>query len=432
LCCDNAHAVSRKCYLSALSRIYNITMKLFSGGFRVAALGHAETIGSQGDAPQMKPDGLSLLDFGAIHPARFDATHRLFMRPARVSMRVRRMAGSHTKEGRLKMLMKNLVIGAAACAALLQAVPAAAQSVTLRFATITAESFPYTDGAKKFQELVESRSKGDIKVLLYPGGQLGNERQINEAILEGSIQIGVGAGAMANLAPIYNIVQVPFLIQGQKHMAAIADGPVGGKLASRIEQQAGFKVLAWFSTGDSPIETVKKPVTSTADLAGVKIRVIETPVLVDAMRALGANPTPMAYTEVYTGLKQGVIEGAHLDVLSVDTMKIAEVAKYMTDWDQITFVSEPRPVIMSAKYFATLKPEQQKLISAAMQEAATYERKIFVDKMTSIRKKLVEQGVTITKVNAEEFVTKVKPVWDKYAAQLKAEDLLAEIIALRK
>ncbi len=326
----------------------------------------------------------------------------------------------------LQLLLAWTVL-AGACAS-----SAVAQTVTLRFAMITADSFPYMDGAKKFKELAEARSNGAIKVLLFPGGQLGNEREINEAILEGSIQIGVGAGAMANLAPIYNIVQVPFLIQGQSHMAAIADGPIGAKLAERIEQQAGFKVLAWFSTGDSPIETVKKPIKSPADLAGVKIRVIETPVLVDAMRALGANPTPMAYPEVYTGLKQGVIEGAHLDVLSVDTLKVAEVAKYMTDWDQITFVSEPRPVIMSAKFFATLSPAHQKIIQEAMKEAAVYERQVFKDKMAAIRKKLVNEGVTITQVDAAAFVEKVKPVWAKYAAQLKAEDLLADIVALRK
>ena len=307
-----------------------------------------------------------------------------------------------------------------------------AESVTLRFALITGETFPYMDGAKKFKELIEARSKGDVKVLIFPGGQLGNEREINEAILEGSIQIGVGAGAMANLAPIYNIVQVPFLIQGQKHMAAIADGPIGKKLAQLIEKQAGFRVLGWFSTGDSPLETVKKPVRTPADLEGVKMRVIETPVLVDAMKALGANPTPMPYTEVYTGMKQGVIEGAHLDVLSVDTLKIYEIAKYMTDWDQITFVSEPRPVIMSTKYFARLSPTHQKLISDAMLEAAVHERKVFTDKMGAIRDKLLAQGVTITKVDAQAFTEKVRPVWDKYAEKLNAQDLLKEIIALRK
>lgn len=309
---------------------------------------------------------------------------------------------------------------------------ATAQAVTLRFAMITTDTFPYMDGAKKFKELVEARSKGDIKVLLYPGGQLGNEREINQAILEGSVQIGVGAGAMANLAPIYNLVQLPFLIQGQTHMAVIADGPVGAKLAQRIEQQSGLKTLAWFSTGDSPIQTVKKPVTTPSDLAGVKIRVIEAPVLVEAMRTLGASPTPMAYLEVYTGLKQGIIEGAHLDVLSVDTLKVSEVIKYMTDWEQITFLSEPRPVIMSAKYFASLSPERQKLIQDAMREAALYERKVFIDKMTTIRKKLVDGGIKISKVDAPAFVERMRPLWQKYATQLNAEDLLSEILSTRK
>jgi tripartite ATP-independent transporter DctP family solute receptor len=307
-----------------------------------------------------------------------------------------------------------------------------AEPLTLRFALITAETFPYVDGAKKFKELVEQRSNGDIQVLIYPGGQLGAEREINEAILEGSVQVGVGAGAMSNLAPIYNIVQVPFLIQGQNHMEAIADGAVGRRLALLIERQAGFRVLAWFSTGDSPLETVKAPVKSPADLAGVKMRVIETPVLVDAMKALGANPTPMPYTEVYTGLKQGVIEGAHLDVLSVDTLKIYEVAKYMTDWEQITFVSEPRPVIMKAAFFDGLSPTRQKLIKDAMQEAAKYERQVFRTKMGAIRSKLVANGVTITKVDADAFVQKVRPVWNKYAEKLGAQDVLEDIIKLRK
>lgn len=312
------------------------------------------------------------------------------------------------------------------------AAPVKAESLTLRFALITPESFPYMDGARKFKELVEQRSNGDIKVLIFPGGQLGNEREINEAILEGSIQVGVGAGAMANLAPIYNLVQVPFLIQGQKHMTAIADGSIGKELAKRIEKQAGLHVLAWFSTGDSPLETVKRPVRTPADLAGVKMRVIETPVLVDAMKALGANPTPMPYTEVYTGLKQGVIEGAHLDVLSVDSLKVYEVAKYMTDWQQITFVSEPRPVIMSAKFFNGLSAKRQALIRGAMQDAAIYERKVFSDKMGAIRKKLIGEGVKISEVDAKAFVDKVRPVWDKYATKLDAQDLLKQIIELRK
>jgi len=308
---------------------------------------------------------------------------------------------------------------------------AAAADLTLRFATITAEAFPYTDGANKFKELVEKGSDGKIEVLFYPGGQLGNEREINEAILEGSIQIGIGAGAMSGLAPIYNIAQMPFLIQGQDHMEAVALGPVGKELAAKIEEQAGFRVLAWFSTGDSPIETSKVPVHSPDDLKGVKIRVIETPAMIDAMKALGANPTPMAYPEVYTGLKQGVVEGAHLDVMSVETLKIYEVIKYMTDWSQITFVSEPRPVIMNAKFFDGLSPQYKELIQSSMIEAATYERKVFRERMDTIRASLIKAGIEITDVDADAFVEKVRPVWEKYAKDLGAEDLLQQIIAAK-
>lgn len=306
-----------------------------------------------------------------------------------------------------------------------------AQELKLRFATIAGEGFPYVDGLRKFKESVEARSGGAIEVSLFIGGQLGNEREINEAILEGSVHIGIGAGSMANLAPIYNLFQVPFLIQGQDHMEKIADGPIGAEVASRIERQAGFRVIGWWSTGDSPLETVKAPVRHPDDLKGVKMRVIPNPALVDAMEALGANPTPMAYLEVYTGLKQGVIEGAHLDVISVDTLKVYESIRYMTDWNQITFLSEPRPVIMKASYFDSLTAQQQDWIRAAMADASTYERKVFRDKMDAIRIKLINEGITITQVDTAAFLEKIRPVWDKYAELLNAKDLLEQIIAAK-
>ncbi len=308
---------------------------------------------------------------------------------------------------------------------------AAADSIRLQAATIANEGFPYVDGLRKFEEVLEARSECEIDVNVHIGGSLGNEREINEAILEGSVHLGIGAGSMANLAPIYNLFQIPFLIQGQGHMAAVADGPIGKEVAGLIEKQAGFRVLNWFSTGDSPLETVKAPVTSPTDLVGVKMRVIPNPALVDAMKAMGANPTPMAYGEVYTGLKQGVVEGAHLDVISVQNLKIFEVAKFMTDWDQITFLSEPRPIIMKAAFFDGLPAKQQACIRAAVDEATAHERKVFLDKMKAIRAELVKQGVTITKVDVGAFLEKIRPVWAKYAKDLDAEKLVERIAAAK-
>lgn len=306
------------------------------------------------------------------------------------------------------------------------------QPLVLKWALITPETFPYVDGAKKFKELVEQRSGRRIQVQIFPGGQLGAERDINEAILEGAIHIGVGAGAMANLAPIYNLVQVPFLIQGQDHMERIALGSVGAKLARRIEEQAGFRVLGWFSTGDSAIETVKKPVYHPNDLRGVKIRIIENPILRVTFLAFGANPTPMSYTEIYTGLRQGVIEGAHLDVVSVEALKIYEIAKYITDWEQIAFLAEPRPVIMKAQFVDSLPEADRKMIQEAMLEAAAYERRVFRDRMKTIRKTLIEKGMQISRIDAEAFVSRVRPIWRRWASDLKAEDILEEILRLRR
>jgi tripartite ATP-independent transporter DctP family solute receptor len=306
------------------------------------------------------------------------------------------------------------------------------QPMILKWALITPETFPYVDGAKKFKELVEQRSGRRIQVQIFPGGQLGAERDINEAILEGAIHIGVGAGAMANLAPIYNLVQVPFLIQGQDHMERVALGSVGAKLARRIEEQAGFRVMAWFSTGDSAIETVKKPVYHPNDLRGVKIRIIENPILRVTFLAFGANPTPMPYTEIYTGLRQGVIEGAHLDVVSVEALKIYEIAKYITDWEQVAFLAEPRPVIMKAQFVDGLSEGDRKLIQEAMLEAAAYERRVFRERMKTIRRTLLDKGMQINRIDAEAFVSRVRPIWRKWASDLRAEDILEEILRLRR
>ncbi len=306
---------------------------------------------------------------------------------------------------------------------------AAAQALTLRFATIVPESFPYVDGMKKFKEVVEAKSNGEIKVELFHSGTLGGEKQINEGIQLGTIHMGIGAGAMASLAPIYNIVQLPFLVQGQKHMAAIADGPIGAELAKRIQQQAGFKVLAWWSTGDSAIETTKVPVKHPDDLKGLKIRVIENPALIDSLRALGASPTPMALPEVLLGLRQGVVDGAHLDAVLVNSMKAYESLKYITDWQKMTFLSEPRPVIMQAALFDKLPKRQQDAIMEAAREATILERKLFLERLTEVRKQLMAAGMTITDAPPGPFIDRVRPVWDKYAKQLNAEDLLKQIIA---
>lgn len=303
------------------------------------------------------------------------------------------------------------------------------QERELSFAYITPETFPYHDGAVRFKELVEERSDGKITVTLFPGAQLGGERDIEEGILEGSIHFGIGAGALAAFSPIMNLLELPFLIKNQEHMQAIIDSPVADELSSRIED-GGFEVLDWFSTGDSAIQTVDKAIRQPSDLNGVKIRVIENPALVDALNALGANATPLPYPEIYNAMQQEVIEGSHVDWGSVTSLKLYELIEFSTG-PEVAFLAEPRPVIASVEFWSSLSADEQELIQTAMQEAAEHERQVFLEKQQTAIETVEAEGVTLTEIDEEAFASKLEGVYEKWAQELDAAELIEQIEELR-
>jgi len=325
----------------------------------------------------------------------------------------------------VKQLLAVLVVSISAAMA---AGPASAQQKTvIKFAHHAPLTFPYQDGALKFKEVAERLSGGRIEVQVLGGAQLGGERDLLEGVRLGTVQMAIGAGALANFAPAYNVVQLPFLIKNQEHMVKIADGPAGKLLSQRIEQQGGFKVLGYFSTGDSGIQTVKGPVRTPADLKGAKIRVMENPALIESMRALGANPTPLPFPEVYTSIKQGVVDGATIDYTALWTTKVYEAIKYVTE-PGFHFLAEPRPVVMSVKYFSSQPADVQKWIMAAATEAIAYERSIFTERQNKAIEDLRAKGIIFVKMDDAAFLEVLRPVWQRVAATYKAEDLLEAIV----
>lgn len=325
----------------------------------------------------------------------------------------------------MKQLLAVLVVSISAAMA---AGPATAQQKTvIKFAHHAPVTFPYQDGALKFKEVAERLSGGRIEVQVLGGAQLGGERDLLEGVRLGTVQMAIGAGALANFAPAYNVVQLPFLIKNQEHMVKIADGPAGKLLSQRIEQQGGFKVLGYFSTGDSGIQTVKGPVRTPADLKGAKIRVMENPALIESMRALGANPTPLPFPEVYTSIKQGVVDGATIDYTALWTTKVYEAIKYVTE-PGFHFLAEPRPVVMSVKFFSSQPADVQKWIMAAATEAIAHERSVFTERQSKAIEDLRAKGITFVKMDDAAFLEVMRPVWQRVAATYKAEDLLEAIV----
>ena len=303
----------------------------------------------------------------------------------------------------------------------------AQQKIVIKVAHHAPVTYPYQDGALKFKEVAERLSGGKLDVQVFGGAQLGGERDLLEGIRLGTLHMCVGAGALANFAPAYNVVQLPFLIKNQEHMVKIADGPAGKLLAQRIEEQGGYKVLGYFSTGDSGIQTVKGPVRTPADLKGVKVRVMENPALIESMRALGANPTPMPFPEVYTSMKQGVIEGATIDYTALWTTKVYEAVKFVTE-PGFHILAEPRPLIISAKFFASQPADVQQWIAQAGAEASAYERSLFKERQGKAIEDLRAKGIQFAQMDEKAFLEAMRPVWQKVAATYKATDLLEAII----
>jgi TRAP-type C4-dicarboxylate transport system substrate-binding protein len=221
-----------------------------------------------------------------------------------------------------------------------------------------------------------------------------------------------------------------FLIKNQEHMQAVIDSEAGQMLADQIEAESDFEVLDWWSTGNSPIETVDRPVTVPEDLEGLKIRVIENPALIDAIEALGATPTPLPFPEVYGALQSGLVDGAHLDWNAMDSLKAYEIIRYATSPDS-AFLAEPRPILTSTEFWESLTAAEQDLIGTAMEDASTYERELFLTKIDEAVQAAADAGVEFTEIDEEAFTERLRPVWDKWAEELDAAEIIAAIEELR-
>jgi TRAP-type C4-dicarboxylate transport system substrate-binding protein len=168
-------------------------------------------------------------------------------------------------------------------------------------------------------------------------------------------------------------------------------------------------------------------VRTPADLKGVKIRVMENPALIESMRALGANPTPLPFPELYTSMKQGVVEGATIDYTALWTTKVYEAVKYVTE-PGFHILSEPRPVIISAKFLASQPADVQKWIAQAGAEASVFERGLFKERQAKAIEDLRAKGIQFAKMDERAFLEAMRPVWQKVATTYKAQDILDAIM----
>lgn len=246
--------------------------------------------------------------------------------------------------------------------------------------------------ADVFAKEVKGKSGGRIDVQVFGAGTLGGEKDLVEGVKNGFIQAGLASGVIANFFPSAMVTDIPYLFPNDDVVDKVMDGPFGQKLAQDFNSATGMHNLCFGEVGFRHFTSGKTPIHSPKDLVGLKIRVQETPLYITEMKALGAQPTPIAFPEVYTAMQTGVVDG-HENVLpSIIFAKLYEVQKNVTldghnygvDW-----------FLLSDKFYKSLPPDLLKVVTDAAKLACSEERKVNRLFTANAVKTLTEKGVTV-------------------------------------
>ncbi len=332
---------------------------------------------------------------------------------------------------------RSMIIQAAlalAAAALLGSAGAQVQERSLKFALQNPKGHPLEMGASKFAELVAAKSGGKMKVNVFPGGTLGGDAQTVSALQGGTVEItALNSGILASQVKDFEVYDFPFMFANTKEADAVVDGPFGQKLHAKLADK-GIIGLGYWELGFRNLTNGRRPINTVEDIAGLKLRVIPNAINVDWVKALGANPTPMAFPEVYAGLESKAIDGQENPLSVILANKFYEVQKYLA---LTNHQYNPQSLIFSKKVWDALSADEKKIIRDAAVEAGRYQRQVNRDAAASQLEQLKKGGMQVTELSAAEQAklrAKLAPVIDKHGAPIAATvaELQAELAKLRK
>jgi tripartite ATP-independent transporter DctP family solute receptor len=322
-----------------------------------------------------------------------------------------------------KAMRRSYVAGAVAAALVLfgSAVTYSAEyrAQTFRLSTTTPKGAPAVDGMERFAQLVGERSGGKMNVRVFPNGQLGGDIQ-TVASLQGGGGIDMtvlNAGLLTQLAPDFAILDFPFLITDPSVSDRLLDGSLGRKLNDQLPAK-NLIGLAYWELGFRNLTNSRRPIKTLADIAGLKIRVLQSPLFIEVFGALGANPVPLPYPELYTALEQKVVDGQENPATQIWVGKIFEVQKYMT---LSRHVYNPQIVLFSKPTWDRLNADERKLLVDVAQEVALFERKLSRDADAKAVADIKAAGITVDELapgEVDKIRTAIRPVLDKFAAKI--------------
>lgn len=286
---------------------------------------------------------------------------------------------------------------------------------------------PYHLGLEAMQEKLDELTGGKVVLEIHANSELGGERDMLDQVQLGDIQMCIAPTAqLSNYDSNFKIFDLPYLFEDREHAYAVWDSEIGQEIASTLTEK-NMRLLTYYEAGVRHLMTTDKAVTAMEDLKGMKIRTVENDIHMAAWSAFGANPTPMAYNELYTGLEQGTVEGAEAANTNYYSQAFYEVSG---NWAMVSWLIMGCGLVVNEGWYAGLDEDIQTAIAEAAAYSAGVEREDYQQLDEECYQKLVDAGVNITEPDLIPFKEAAQTVWEEYADEVGGMDLIESIRAM--
>jgi tripartite ATP-independent transporter DctP family solute receptor len=308
-------------------------------------------------------------------------------------------------------------------------VGSALAQMELKFGHVGNPGSLFDKSAQEFAKRANARLGGKATVVVFGSSQLGNDRQLLQKLKLGTVDFALPSTVMSSESDVFGVFEMPYLVKDRNHMKRIEKELFWSKLEPAVEKK-GLKIIAVWENGYRHITNNKRPINVPADLEGIKLRTPKGKWRVKMFKAYGANPSPMAFSEVFTALKTGVMDGQENPFAQIYSAKFYEVQKYLS---LTGHVYTPAYVTVGAKRWATLPPDVRKTLEAVAKETQAFVYQTAASDEDDLLGKIKAAGVQVNQADKAAFIAASKPIYDEFGKEVPGAKVLIErAIALGK
>jgi tripartite ATP-independent transporter DctP family solute receptor len=319
-------------------------------------------------------------------------------------------------------MARDLAAGRLALIALIPLASCARESgpILIRLGHVGTAGSHYDSACRRFEELVEARLPGRVEVQVYPASQLGSDKEMLTALRLGALEMQVPSSALHSVDPVLSLFDIPFLIEDRDQLRRVVNGPLGQEVRRRLRGH-GFELLGFWENGFRVITNNVRPIRRPEDLQGIKLRTPNDPGRIRLFRALGASPTSMPFGELFTALRQGVVDGQENPLSQIASARLYEVQKFLS---LSRHVYSPGYPVMSRSFFLSLPPDVQAVLRAVADEVGEYHRALGEERDLEFLE-ICRRHLEVSSIDREAFLAATAPILDDLARDFGPELLEA-------